>query len=271
MFGQSDYPRLHCTRGKHDSGCVGEGTRGASFRIPHQQRNILRRKWYTSLYVKCGYSLPCVSGVPSALCQWCAQRLVSVGVPSALCQWVCPAPCVSGCAQRLVSVVCPAPCVSGCAQRLVSVGVPRIVAVFQSSISIQHTHLQLGLRGGYFCLEMVCANTYPVCGHTPAACACTYPVCGHTPAACVCLPSVWAHPCCVCVPTQCVLCVCVCHNSPSSYPAPRVCLLDHTNTGNEVVPIAVGAALGVLVAIVLLAYLLGKLRNKRKSSYEALN
>ncbi|XP_064394715.1 LAMP family protein lmp-1-like isoform X2 [Halichondria panicea] len=53
--------------------------------------------------------------------------------------------------------------------------------------------------------------------------------------------------------------------------APRVCLLDHTNTGNEVVPIAVGAALGVLVAIVLLAYLLGKLRNRRKSSYEALN
>ena len=59
--------------------------------------------------------------------------------------------------------------------------------------------------------------------------------------------------------------------NPPPTTAPRVCLLDNKHTGNEVVPIAVGAALGVLVAVVLLAYLLGKLRNKRKSSYEALN
>ena len=150
--------------------------------------------------------------------------------------------------------------------------------------------------------SLLCVCTYPVCGHIPAACVylpsvwahpccvCVYlpsvwahPCCvcvylpsvwAHPCCVCVYLPSVWAHPCCVCVPTQCVgtslLYVCVIAH-PSSYPAPRVCLLDHTNTGNEVVPIAVGAALGVLVAIVLLAYLLGKLRNRRKSSYEALN
>lgn len=60
---------------------------------------------------------------------------------------------------------------------------------------------------------------------------------------------------------------------PSLYipTAPRVCLLDNNNSGNEVVPIAVGAALALLVVIVLIAYLVGRVRNKRKSSYEALN
>ncbi len=58
---------------------------------------------------------------------------------------------------------------------------------------------------------------------------------------------------------------------PLSIPvAPRVCLLDNDHSGNEVVPIAVGAALAVLVIIVLIAYLVGRVRNKKKSSYKAL-
>ena len=52
--------------------------------------------------------------------------------------------------------------------------------------------------------------------------------------------------------------------------APRVCLLDNNSSGNEIVPIAVGVALAVLVIIVLIAYLIGRVRNKKKSSYEAL-
>ncbi len=44
-----------------------------------------------------------------------------------------------------------------------------------------------------------------------------------------------------------------------------------TNTGNKIVPIAVGAALAGLVIVVLVAYLIGRLRNRKKSSYEALS
>lgn len=51
----------------------------------------------------------------------------------------------------------------------------------------------------------------------------------------------------------------------------RVCLLDNNNTGNTIVPIAVGAALALLVVIVIIAYLIGRVRNKKKSSYEPLN
>lgn len=40
--------------------------------------------------------------------------------------------------------------------------------------------------------------------------------------------------------------------------------------GNKIVPIAVGAALAGLVIVVLVAYLIGRLRNRKKSSYEAL-
>lgn len=43
------------------------------------------------------------------------------------------------------------------------------------------------------------------------------------------------------------------------------------NTGNKIVPIAVGAALAGLVIVVLIAYLIGRLRNRKKSSYEALS
>ncbi len=51
----------------------------------------------------------------------------------------------------------------------------------------------------------------------------------------------------------------------------RVCLLDNPNKGNKIVPIAVGAALAGLVVVVLIAYLVGRLRSRRQSSYEALS
>jgi len=41
--------------------------------------------------------------------------------------------------------------------------------------------------------------------------------------------------------------------------------------GNKIVPIAVGAALAGLVIVVLIAYLIGRLKNRRQSSYEALS
>ena len=41
--------------------------------------------------------------------------------------------------------------------------------------------------------------------------------------------------------------------------------------GNKIVPIAVGAALAGLVVVVLIAYLIGRLRSRRQSSYEALS
>ena len=53
--------------------------------------------------------------------------------------------------------------------------------------------------------------------------------------------------------------------------AVRKCLADSGN-GSKIVPIAVGAALVVLVIIVFIAFVISKLVNKRKtSSYEALN
>ena len=48
-------------------------------------------------------------------------------------------------------------------------------------------------------------------------------------------------------------------------------LCAEANTGNKIVPIAVGAALAGLVIVVLVAYLIGRLRNRKKSSYEALS
>ena len=41
--------------------------------------------------------------------------------------------------------------------------------------------------------------------------------------------------------------------------------------GSKIVPIAVGAALAGLVIIVLIAYIIGRLRSRRQSSYEALS
>ena len=50
----------------------------------------------------------------------------------------------------------------------------------------------------------------------------------------------------------------------------RSCLLDNSSS-NKIVPIAVGAALAGLVVVVLIAYLIGRLRSRRQSSYEALS
>ena len=45
---------------------------------------------------------------------------------------------------------------------------------------------------------------------------------------------------------------------------------DNGNT-SKIVPIAVGAALAGLVIVVLIAYLIGRFRNRKQSSYEALS
>ena len=49
------------------------------------------------------------------------------------------------------------------------------------------------------------------------------------------------------------------------------CLADGGSKGNKIVPIAVGAALAGLVIVVLIAYLIGRLKSRRQSSYEALS
>ena len=51
----------------------------------------------------------------------------------------------------------------------------------------------------------------------------------------------------------------------------RSCLADTTGKANKIVPIAVGAALAGLVVVVLIAYLIGRLRSRKQSSYEALS
>ena len=51
----------------------------------------------------------------------------------------------------------------------------------------------------------------------------------------------------------------------------RTCVLDLSGKANKIVPIAVGAALAGLVVVVLIAYLIGRLRSRRQSSYEALS
>lgn len=51
----------------------------------------------------------------------------------------------------------------------------------------------------------------------------------------------------------------------------RQCLADTSGKANKIVPIAVGAALAGLVIVVLVAYLIGRLRSRRQSSYEALS
>ena len=43
------------------------------------------------------------------------------------------------------------------------------------------------------------------------------------------------------------------------------------NQDNKIVPIAVGAALAGLVIIVLIAYIIGRLRSRKQGSYEALS
>ena len=44
-----------------------------------------------------------------------------------------------------------------------------------------------------------------------------------------------------------------------------------SDQGNKIVPIAVGAALAGLVIVVLIAYLIGRLKSRRQNSYEALS
>lgn len=58
----------------------------------------------------------------------------------------------------------------------------------------------------------------------------------------------------------------------------RSCLSPHTVArcaedikGSKIVPIAVGAALAGLVIIVLIAYIIGRLRSRKQGSYEALS
>ena len=69
---------------------------------------------------------------------------------------------------------------------------------------------------------------------------------------------------------------CVCHSSPYTHTH------THTHTqpdlscsadtkGSKIVPIAVGAALAGLVIIVLIAYIIGRLRSRKQGSYEALS
>jgi len=48
------------------------------------------------------------------------------------------------------------------------------------------------------------------------------------------------------------------------------CPTDEEST-NKIVPIVVGAALAGLVIVVLIAYLIGRFRNRKQSSYEALS
>ena len=47
------------------------------------------------------------------------------------------------------------------------------------------------------------------------------------------------------------------------------CSADHKSS--KIVPIAVGAALAGLVVVVLIAYLIGRFRSRKQSSYEALS
>ncbi len=60
------------------------------------------------------------------------------------------------------------------------------------------------------------------------------------------------------------------HDNTLAFCAGVVCP-ESVQTGNKIVPIAVGAALAGLVIVVLIAYLIGRLRNRKKSSYEALS
>ena len=57
--------------------------------------------------------------------------------------------------------------------------------------------------------------------------------------------------------------------SNSIIPTARKCVADGA-PGSKIVPIAVGAALGVLVIAVIVAYVISKVVNRKKSSYEAL-
>ena len=52
--------------------------------------------------------------------------------------------------------------------------------------------------------------------------------------------------------------------------AARRCPAD-SGDGNKIVPIAVGIALAVLIVIVFIAFVISKIVNRKKSSYEALN
>lgn len=61
------------------------------------------------------------------------------------------------------------------------------------------------------------------------------------------------------------------NSTSGEFDKPRMCVLDNTGSANKIVPIAVGAALAGLVVVVLIAYLIGRLRSRRQSSYEALS
>lgn len=56
-----------------------------------------------------------------------------------------------------------------------------------------------------------------------------------------------------------------------SFDTATECAADNGSKGNKIVPIAVGAALAGLVIVVLIAYLIGRLKSRRQSSYEALS
>lgn len=57
---------------------------------------------------------------------------------------------------------------------------------------------------------------------------------------------------------------------PLSLPE-RYCVFDSTG-GSKIVPIAAGAALGFLVVVILIAYLISQVvARRRKTAYEALN
>lgn len=61
------------------------------------------------------------------------------------------------------------------------------------------------------------------------------------------------------------------NSTTGAFDKARTCLLDTAGKANKIVPIAVGAALAGLVVVVLIAYLIGRLRSRRQSSYEALS
>jgi len=58
-------------------------------------------------------------------------------------------------------------------------------------------------------------------------------------------------------------------NSSGVFDDANDCAMDEST--NKIVPIVVGAALAGLVIVVLIAYLIGRFRNRKQSSYEALS
>ncbi|XP_019857862.1 PREDICTED: uncharacterized protein LOC100633838 isoform X2 [Amphimedon queenslandica] len=60
------------------------------------------------------------------------------------------------------------------------------------------------------------------------------------------------------------------YNDPNATTFGNSYMCDADTTGSKIVPIAVGIALAVLVCIVLIAYLIGRFKSRRQSSYETL-